>query len=774
MVMKFGAGQPVTRKEDQRLLTGQGRYTDDLNLPGQAYAYVLRSPHAHAAIRGIDTSAAMALPGVLCVLTGVDAEADGLGSNPCFVQLDNRDGSKSHAPPHWPLVRDRVRHVGDEVALVVAETANQARDATELIAVDYASLPSITDTAKAIGPGAPLVWDEAANNICFDWETGDKDATDQAFAGAAHVVGIELINNRVVANAMEPRAAIGAYDAADESYTIHTVSQGVHYIQNMLATSVLQVPREKVRVVTLDVGGGFGMKLYLYAEYPLILWASKKIGRPVRWTGDRSQSFVSDAQGRDHVTAAELAFDSEGKILGYRISTIANLGSYLSNFATVVPTEACKGVQGGVYAIPAAYLEVKGVFTHTIPVDAYRGAGRPEASYLIERLIDKAARELGIDPLELRQRNFIAPEAMPFTTAFGGTYDSGEFGRNMAEARDIADMGGFDKRRDAARQRGKRRGIGIAYYIEACASPALGPENATLRVEDDETVTLLIGTQASGQGHETCFAQLVAEGLGVPFDQINMRQGDTAEIAQGGGTGGSRSMVAGGAAVTRAVKDVIDNARAIAAELLEVSGGDIEFADGRFTVAGTDRWKSLFDVAAAARKRSGETNGLKGAGEYQPEAPTYPNGCHIVEVEIDPDTGAIKLVAYTVVDDFGKVINPLLIAGQVHGGIAQGAGQALMEDAIYDEESGQLLTGSFMDYGMPRASDFPPLSTKWNEIPCTTNPLGVKGAGEAGTVGAAPAIINAIVDALSEFGVTHIDMPATPETIWQAIHGTSG
>ncbi len=768
-MVKFGVSQPVTRKEDQRFLTGTGRYTDDINLPGQAHAFILRSPHAHAVIRSIETSKAKAAAQVLCVLTGEDVAADGLGDVPCIAAVTNRDGSKSPVPPNPLLKRERVRHVGDAVALVVAETLDAARDAAELVAVDYDPLPVVTDTARAAGPDVPLVWDDAPNNIVYDWSTGDEAATEAAFAAATHVTRLDFVNNRVIINSMEPRGAVGSHDPAGDSYTLYTTTQGGHYVRDVVAGSILDVAPERVRVVTPDVGGGFGMKLFLYLEYALTLWAARRVGRPVKWTCDRSQAFVSDTQGRDHVTHAELALDADGKFLAVRAQTYANMGAYLSNFAPSVPN---KRMQVGVYAIPTAYVAYKGVYTNTVPVDAYRGAGRPEAIYLIERLIDVAARELAIDGAELRRRNYIPADAMPYTTCLKVTFDSGEFARNMDDAMALAGWKDFAKRREAARSRGLLRGIGMAYYIDITGGPLIGGEDAVLRFEEDDSLTAMVGTQASGQGHETPFAQILVDRLGVPFDAINVREGDTDDTPSGHGSGGSRTIMDGGGAVLVAADDLIDKAKPIASELLEAAASDIEFADGRFTVAGTDRSADLLSVAAAARKGNG--GALIGGGTFTPEASAFPNGCHVCEVEIDPDTGVVALVNFTAVDDFGRVVNPLTLAGQVHGGVVQGVGQALIENTVYDEGSGQLLTGSFMDYGLPRASDIPTIAVDWNEVPCPTNPLGVKGAGEAGAIGAPPAVVNAVVDALAGLGITHVDMPATPERVWRAIRAAGG
>ena len=768
-MMKFGVGQSVTRKEDARLITGRGRFTDDIAIAGQAYGYVLRSPHAHARIERIDVAPAKKHPGVLAVLTGTDVAAAKLNSPPAFGPDKNRDGSPSKRPPHPLLTSDVVRHVGDPVAFVVATTLAAARHAAELIQIDYAPLPAVVETARAMAPASPLVWPDSARNLCLDWEQGDRQATAAAFAKASHVTTVDLVNNRLVVNAMEPRSAIGEYDATSDRYTLTTQTQGTRSMRGILA-AVLGLPEEKFRVVTPpDVGGGFGMKGQFYAEMALVVWAAKQAGRPVKWASDRSEAFLSDIQGRDHVTTARLALDRDGKFLALHVRTVANMGAYLSTVGPLIPTLACAGMHTGVYAIPVAHNEVACVFTHTVPVDAYRGAGRPEASYMIERLVDAAARELEFDPAELRRRNFIPASAMPFATALGLTYDSGEFTRTLAETQAAADWDGFAARRAAAATRGKRRGLGLAYYIETCAGPMLGGEKVTLRFAGGK-VGIVIGTQASGQGHETAFAQVLSERLGIDLDRIELIQGDSDIVPAGMGTAGSRSLTTGGNAVTVAANDLIEKGRRAASELLEVAGTDLRFEAGIFTVVGTDRRASLFDLADAMRTGKIKGGDLTGVGEWAPTNATYPNGCHICEVELDPETGRFELVAYAVVDDFGRVINPLLLAGQVHGGIVQGAGQAMMENTLYDPQSGQLLTASFMDYGMPRAEDFPAFTVRYNEILCRTNALGAKGAGEAGTVGACPAIVNAVVDALSGDGVRHIDMPLTPERVWRAIH----
>jgi carbon-monoxide dehydrogenase large subunit len=767
--VQFGIGQPVRRKEDRRFITGAGRYLDDIVVPGAVYAYVLRSPHGHAAIKSLDVAAARQAAGVLAVLTGADAEADGVRPVPCMAPIPTKPGTPAQTMPRRTvLATGRVRHVGDAVALVIAASRQQAQDAAELIEVDYETLPAVTDTAAAAKPGAPLVWPEAPANTNFIWADGDKVKTDQAFARAARIIAVEVVNNRVVPNSMEPRGAIGVYDQAQASYTLYASSQGAHLLKEILAGAILpEAGPDKIRVITPDVGGGFGMKIFLYPEYVMLLWASRRVGRPVKWIAERSEGFVSDSQGRDNVTRAELALDADGKFLAIRVSTLANMGAYLSNFGPFIPTEAGKGMHVGVYAIPAAYVEVTGVFTNTVPVDAYRGAGRPEAAYMLERLVDRAGRETGLGPAEIRRRNFIPAAAMPYKTSLGYTYDSGDFAGNMTAAMKAADWAGFPARKAEAARRGKLRGIGMSYYIEVCGGAPGVP--ALLRFEADDTVTLIIGTQSNGQGHETAYAQIVCERLGIPFDKITMRQGDTAAAKTGSFTGGSRSVPVGGVAARMAADVVIDKGKILAADLLEAAAADIEFRAGNYVVAGTDRLIGIFAVAKAGREGKGPT--LEGEAEFLPEVATFPNGAHICELEIDGDTGSVAVLGYTAVDDFGEIINPLLLGGQVHGGIAQGIGQALLERTVYDE-TGQLLSGSFTDYTMPRADDMPDIDFSWNVIPCRTNPLGIKGCGEAGAIGAPPAVINAVIDALGDRGVTAVDMPATAERLWRALHAS--
>jgi carbon-monoxide dehydrogenase large subunit len=768
---QFGIGQPVRRVEDRRFITGHGNYVDDLNRPRQAHAFMLRSPHAHARIRAIDAAAALSAPGVLAIFTGEDLARDGVGTIPCLSAVTNRDGSQSVVPPHPAITRDRVRHVGDTVAMVVAESAAAARDAAELTGVDYEPQPAVVDTMRALGSGQPRVWDEAPGNLCFDWEVGDRAAVEQATAGAHHRIRLDLVNNRIVVNSMEPRGAIGEYDPGEDSYTLWSSTQGSHFVRNLLAESVFRVPENRIRVVTRDVGGGFGMKLFLYPEHILVLWAAKKLGRPVKWTPDRADAFMTDTQGRDNVTRLELALDEELRFLALEVELVANMGAYLSNFAPEIPTVSGAVMHSGVYAIPTIHVGVKGVFTNTVPVDAYRGAGRPEAAYAIERLINYAARRLGVRPEELRRRNFIKPEVMPYGTPLGLTYDSGEFAHNMDQALAAADLGGFPARRAEARARGRYRGLGHAVYIEQSGFPP--DEFAELRFDPSGTLTILMGTQSSGQGHQTAYTQLAAERLGIAPEKVRVLQGDTAAIVFGRGTGGSRSMPVGGAALAHAADKLIAKGRRIAAHLFEAAEADVEFADGVFTVAGTDRRLGIEEVARAAfnpaQQPPGVEPGFAESGHFTPPQPTFPNGCHVCEVEIEPETGHIDILRYLVVDDFGTVINPLLLTGQVRGGVAQGVGQAMLERTVFDPETGQLITGSLTDYCLPRADDLPAIEFAYNVVPCRTNPLGVKGAGEAGAIGAPPALVNAVVDALAELRIDHLDMPLTPERLWRAI-----
>jgi aerobic carbon-monoxide dehydrogenase large subunit len=771
--MKFGIGQPMRRYEDLRLITGRGRYTDDVTLPQMTYAFVLRSPVAHAQIKRIDTQAARHMPGVLFVATGDDVRADGLGDVPCTVPLTNRDGTPRHDTPRPALAVGKVRHVGQPVALVVAETLAAARDAAEAIEVEYEQLPAVTEAKDGIGADAPQLFDHIPGNVVFDWDNdmGDAKATEAAFAKAAHIVTLELANNRVVANSMEPRNAIAEYDPESGRSTLYTATQGPHFVRDPLAEIVLKLPKEKLRLITPNVGGGFGMKAFIYPEQALVVWASRKIGRPVKWQEDRSEAFVSDNQGRDHATCAELALDVDGRFLGLRVSILANIGAYLSPFGCFVPTRSTDLVSG-LYAIGAIHINVKGICTNTVPVCAYRGAGRPEAAYLLERLVDAAARELDMSPDAIRRINFVPPSAMPYTSATKLKLDSGEFEKVMDLCMDAAEWSSFAKRRAQSAWNGKLRGIGMSTYTERCGGGF--PETASIEFKDDH-IELVMGNQEYGSGLVTSYKQLVSDQLGVDADRIDVIMGDT-DRTPAGLTGGSRALAVAGTALYEASHTIIGKGKELAAHLLEASAQDVAFADGSFGVPGTDLRVDIFAVAKAARDPAKLPEGMKpGLDTTQtrvPPAQTFPNGCHIVEVEIDRDSGAVSIDRYTVVDDFGRTINPLLLEGQVHGGIVQGIGQALLEHAVYDSDSGQLLAGSFMDYAMPRAGDLPSFAFSTHNVPTTANPLGVKGAGEAGAVGAPPAVINAIVDALySHNGTRHIDMPATPPRVWEAMNG---
>jgi aerobic carbon-monoxide dehydrogenase large subunit len=767
---KFGLAQSVRRVEDPRLLKGNGSYTDDIALPGTVHAVVLRSPHAAARILSIDTAEAATLPGVIAVYTSADLAADGIGGLPCAVSLKNRDGSQQFSPPHPVLADGTVRHVGDPVALIVAETVKAARDAAEAVMVDYDILPSITDLGTALDDGVPQVWDGAGNNRVFDWEIGQKDKTEELFASAAHVTRLTVVNNRIVVSSMEARAALAEYDATSGRWTLRTNTQGGWLLKDLISSAVFKVPADRFRVITPDVGGGFGMKIFLYAEQVLTCYAARKIGRPVKWTSERSEAFLSDTHGRDNITVGELALDKHNKLLALRTRNVANMGAYLSTFAPYIPTMAGTGVLASVYGFQAVYSNVIGVFTNTVPVDAYRGAGRPESNYLVERLLDAAAAELKVDRVELRRNNMVTPDAMPHTTPVGKTYDSGDFRVVLDAALKTMDWTGFETRRAEAARRGKRRGIGLAYYLEATGGAPT--ERAEIRFTDDEYVDVYVGTQSTGQGHETAYVQLTVDRLGVPGERVRVKQGDTDTIPTGGGTGGARSLYSEGQAILLTASSVIEKGKKAASEALEAAPADIVFEDGRFSIVGTDRGMDIMTLAATQRTRAakGEDVTMLDAAEVANiDAHTFPNGCHIAEVEIDPETGMIVMARYSVTDDVGKAVNPLIVRGQVHGGVAQGFGQAVLEHTAFDPDSGQLLSGSFMDYALPRAADLPDIEVELIEVPCASNPLGVKGAGEAGAVGSPPAVINAIIDALKPDGVTHIDMPATPERVWQAL-----
>lgn len=760
-------GRPLVRFEDPKLLRGEGRYTDDINLPGQAYAAIVRSRHAHGIIKSIDTSAAKKMPGVLAIYTGADFVGYGpLKSN---LPFKNRDGSDMKRPDRKPIPADKVRFVGDPIACVVAQSLAQAKDAAEAVSVDIEPLPVLIDPQEAAKPGAPLIYEEVPGNLPLDYHYGDAEKVAAAFAAAKHVVRLRLVNSRLVVNAIEPRAAIGVYDRATERFTLYTCSQGVMGLRAGLA-EILRIPAEKLRVLTYNVGGSFGMKAQAYPEQVCVLHAARALGVPVKWTDERSTSFLSDNHGRDQVQTAELALDAQGRFLALRLSGYANLGGYLGAMAPQPPTLNIVRNVASVYRTPLLEVSTKCVFTNTTYVSPYRGAGRPEGNYFMERLIDYAAAQVGIDRVELRRRNQIRPRELPYKAASGQTYDSGDFPAILQRALELSDWKGFAKRRRDSKKRGKLRGIGLGCYLEVTA-PA-NKEMGGIRFDPDGGVTIITGTLDYGQGHATPFAQVLSEKLGIPLDRIRLLQGDSDQLLAGGGTGGSRSMMNSGAAIVEASAKVIEQGRAIASHVLEASAADIEFANGRFVVVGTDRGIGLLELAEK----------LRGGLQLPPGTPTsldvrhvsdgvpaaYPNGCHVAEVEVDPDAGRIEVVKYTSVNDFGTVINPLIVEGQVHGGVAQGIGQALIERTVYDAE-GQLLSGSFMDYAMPHAADIPDMTVQNHPVPAKTNPLGVKGCGEAGCAGGLASVMNAVVDALSAYGITHIDMPATPERVWQAI-----
>ncbi|MFZ1952418.1 MAG: xanthine dehydrogenase family protein molybdopterin-binding subunit [Pseudolabrys sp.] len=764
---EFAIGQGVPRFEDPRLVQGRGRYIDDVVYPGMAHGVVLRSPHGHAKIKSIDTKSAQAAPGVLAVLTAVDWKKSGFGDLPGHGGLKLRNGSPMYKPRYPVLAEDRVRWVGDCVAFVVAETIAQAMDAAELIEVDYEPLPAVVSTADASKPGAPLVWDGCKDNICFVELIGDQAAVDAAFGKAAHVVKHRFVINRVTAACMEPRGAVGVYLPAEDRYIIHSPVQRAHPYRNEIAR-VLNVAESKMRVISAEVGGSFGMKTPVFNEAPLTLLASKLTGRPVKWMSTRTEAFLSDAQARDNVTEAELALDSDGNFLGLRVKTIAAIGAYLQNNMPAFFLNA--GTLAGTYRTPAIYVDITAVFTNTNPVRPYRGNGRPEAAFVIERMIDLAANELSLDPAELRRRNYISPDQMPFKTGLTFTYDSGEFEKNMDMALELADVKGFKKRREESRKRGKLRGLGISNTIERAAAP--GTEGAEVRFDRSGTATLFSGSVTAGQGHETVFKQLVCDRLGLNPEEVRYVQGDTEEVFYGEGTGGSRSATMAGSAFLMATEKVVEKAKAIVAHALKVDVADVNFADGVFSSSKSNRTLTIREVAvdanSPAKLPATMEPGLFATAVYKAPVNNYPNGCHVCEIEIDRETGEAEIVRYSVVDDVGTVLNPLLLHGQIHGGVAQGAGQVLMEDIHFDA-TGQLITASFMDYAMPRAHNLCDIEVESNPVPTKTNPLGTKGAGEAGNVGALPAVANALVDALSEFGIKHIEMPATPERIWRAM-----
>ncbi|MDT9002393.1 xanthine dehydrogenase family protein molybdopterin-binding subunit [Paucibacter sp. APW11] len=775
-------GQSVKRREDARFLTGRGQYTDDIVLPRQTYAYFLRSPYAHARIKSIDTAAAKAAPGVLDVYTGEHFRT--IGGLPCGWLINSLDGSPMKEPKHPILADGKVRHVGDQLALVVAESYAEAKAAAALIEVDYEELSPVVDAAAA--KGAPSsVHDEAPDNVCYTWGCGDKAATDAVFAGAPHITRLEFRNNRLIPNAIEPRAANASYNPADESWTLYVANQNPHVERLLMCAFVLGIPEHKVRVVAPDVGGGFGSKIFLYAEETALTWASKQLGRPIKWTAERSESFLADAHGRDHATVAELACDRDGRFLGMRVHTTANLGAYLSTFASSVPTILYATLLAGQYTTPKIYAEVTGVFTNTAPVDAYRGAGRPEATYVVERLVETAAHELGLDPAEIRRRNFI--KSFPYATPVGLTYDTGDYEATLREVIELADVAGFAARKAVSESKGLKRGIGYSTYIEACGlapsniAGALGAraglfEAGEVRVHPTGKVTIFTGSHSHGQGHETTFAQVVADRLGIPIDDVDIQHGDTGKVLFGMGTYGSRSLSVGGTAIVKAVDKVIAKGKKIAAHLLEAADGDIEFEGGQFKVAGTDKSLPFASIALTAYVPHNYPldklePGLNENAFYDPTNFTYPAGSYVCEVEVDPLTGVVRVDRFSAVDDFGNIVNPMIVEGQVQGGIAQGIGQALLEHGIYDKDSGQLLTGSYMDYAMPRADDLPSFQIKTSKgTPCTHNPLGVKGCGEAGAIGSPPAVINAICNAL---GVKDVPMPASPHAVWSVLQTQS-
>ena len=776
-------GESLRRKEDYRFLTGAGQYTDDIVLANMAQCYFVRSPHAHAKIRSIDKTAALAAPGVIGILDGQDVAADKINGLPCGWLITSTNGEPMKEPPHPILAFEKVRYVGDHVAMVVAETYEQARDAAELVVVDYEPLAAVVDVRDAQAPGAPVIHDIATNNQCYKWAIGDKAAVDQTFANAAHVTQIDLVNNRLAPNPMEPRAAIGHYNRAGDDYTLYVSNQNPHVERLLLTAFVMGLPEHKVRVIAPDVGGGFGAKIYLYAEDVCLTWASKKLNRPIKWNCDRSEAFLSDAHGRDHVTHAELAMDSDGKFLGFRVHTDANLGAYLSTFSTAVPTILYATLLAGQYKTPQVYVEVDSWFTNTAPVDAYRGAGRPEATYLLERIVSRAAWEMGLSQDEIRRRNFITE--FPYQTPVALQYDTGDFHACLKQANELADVAGLEQRKAQSKAKGLLRGLGYSSYIEACGlapsnvAGALGAraglfECGEVRVHPTGSVTVFTGSHSHGQGHETTFAQVVAARLGLSPDQVDIVHGDTGRVPFGMGTYGSRSISVGGAAIMRALDKIEAKAKKIAAHLMEASDADVDFAGGEVKVKGTDKMVTFGQVALTAYVPHNYPldklePGLNETAFYDPTNFTFPAGTYICEVEIDPATGQVRVDRFTAVDDFGTIINPMIVEGQVHGGLVQGIGQALMEHCVYDRETGQLLTGSFMDYAMPRADDFPAFTIGHVCTPCTTNPLGTKGCGEAGAIGSPPAVMNAVLDALAPLGVKDLDMPASPNRVWTAI-----
>ncbi len=772
-----GIGARVARKEDKRFLTGKGRYTDDMVVPGMKFAYFIRSPHAHAKITRIDAASAKIMPGVIDVLDGKQLVSDGIGNLICGWMIHSKDGSPMKMGAWRPLAVETVRYVGDAVAIVVADSLAEARDAAEAVVIDYEELPVVVEAVEALKPGAPQLHPEAQNNLIFDWQLGDGAATDKAISEAAHVTEIEIHNNRLSPNAMEPRAALGIYDAAEDHYTCYTTSQNPHVARLVMSAFYNVAPENKLRVIAPDVGGGFGSKIYIYPEEIVCLWASKKTGVPVKWNSDRTEAFLTDAHGRDHVSKVKMAFDSDHRIIGLKVDTICNLGAYMSLFSSAVPTYLYATLLSGQYDIPAIHANVRTVYTNTAPVDAYRGAGRPEATFLLERTMETAARELGISPAELRRKNFI--RAFPHQTPVIMNYDAGDYEASLNAAMQAADWNGFPARKAEAANRGLKRGLGMSCYIEACGiapSQAVGSlgagvglwESAEVRVNAVGTIEVLTGSHSHGQGHETTFAQLVSDRLGVPLESVSIVHGDTDKVQMGMGTYGSRSGAVGMSAVVKALDKVEAKAKKIAAHLMEADEGDIVIENGEVKVAGTDKSLPWFQVALAAYTAhnlpGGMEPGLKETAFYDPSNFTFPAGCYICEVEVDPETGKTEIIQFVAADDFGNIINPMIVEGQVHGGIAQGIGQALLEGVHYDE-NGQLLTASFMDYAMPRADDLPSFKVSHQVTPSPSNPLGIKGCGEAGAIGSPPALINAITDAI---GNNMLTMPATPQKVWMA------
>lgn len=779
-------GDEVLRKEDRKYLLGNGRFVDDIHLPGELHAVFLRSTHAHAEIGPVDTSAAQAMPGVVAILTGADMAADGIGAIPFMWVMNNADGSPMNQPPRWGLARHRVRHVGEPVAVVIANTAAGAADAAEAIMIDYDALPAVTTSREALNPGAPLLHDEAPENRIYTWGRGDAAAADAAIAGAAHVVDLEIHNNRIACAAIEARACLAVHDAETDSTTLYDATQAPHLIRKSI-TEALGIPQAKLRVVAPDVGGGFGTKGKHYPEETIVTWAARRLEKPIRWVSTRAEAFMSDTQARDHFTTARLGLDANGKFIGLRVNTLANIGAYISTFGASIPGAIYSALLAGVYQTPAVHVEVTTVLTNTVPTDAYRGAGRPEACFVLERLADEAARQIGIDRAEIRRRNLIPVTAMPYTTPIGPTYDSGDFPNIMEKLLVGADWDGFSARRAESEARGVCRGIGLAMYVETSGvAPSklagmLGArigffESAEIRIDVEGGVRLLAGTHSHGQGHDTTYAQIIDGKLGLPFDNVTVIEGDTEAVPMGTGTFGSRSIAVGGSAISVAADKIIEKGRKIAAHLMEAAEEDVNFADGVYAISGTDRQMTITEIATAANlghvMPDGVEPGLNESAFYDPSNFAYSNGGHVVEIEIDTETGVIELQRYHVVDDIGTVINPMIVHAQIHGGLAQGIGQAMTENAAYDPESGQILAGSFLDYGMPRADDLVNFTGELDESqPCTHNPLGAKGCGESGCIGSPAALVSAVLDALGPLGVTDIDMPLTPLRIWDAIQG---